>query len=1026
MALVCVAAGPTAAPQRPAAPAVQPLAPAPLTFLSDPDLPPARLPFRSYGGAEGLTNLVVRRLAQDAVGFLWVATEDGLFRYDGQRFQRFGLEEGLPASWITALATPPSGGVWVGTPQGVARLVEDRFVGVGREVGLPAAGCNDLAVDGAGRLWVALTAGLFVGGGGAPFALAPGWSGGEATALEIGAAGDEIWAAQGGRVGRLRPPLGWSFAELAPRWGEAVEELTADAGGTLWVQSARHLFALVPGASAFMDLTGELPRVSSRGFIARDRSGRLWVPTDEGISFRERGRWVSLGAASGLPTDWSRCIMEDREGSIWVGSLGLHRLIGRGMWASWTRAEGLRSDVIWCVYRDRKGQLWVGADKGLMRATRTGWRVLPGTEETVVRSVWEAADGMLWLGCVPAEVRRFDPRTGAIVRFGRQEGVTGRRVLSVRGDRRGELWAATDGAGLLRFVPATGSFAREDAPEGTPNESFRCLLEDRQGRLWATGEQGLLCREAGRWQRFTRRDGLLRDHVAYLTETASGELWIAYFESLGIARLRVIDGGLEVRERRDRDSGLASNKIYLLGEDSGGRLWVGSGNGVDLQTPAGVLHFSQGDGLAGNDCDAMAFLAEPAGHVFIGTSSGLSFFHGSPEPQGGEPPRACLLSARLGDRPRRLHQAAPLVVPHDENTFEVSFSGLSFVNEDHVQHEVRLLGIEPEWRRSHLREARYTHLPPGAYGFEVRARLGEGEWSRPAAFAFVVSDPWWGTWPARVLGVLLLAGAIVLVVRMRIHRLRRRTGELETIVAARTRELAEANRELSEASVTDPLTGSKNRRFLTLSLPEEVARIERTYRGHRAQGLAGAPRSIDLLFLLVDIDHFKEVNDRFGHEAGDRLLQLARERLTRAARSSDTVVRWGGEEFLVVARGCEPDEAPVLAERIRTMVGDDPFDLGGGRSVRRSCSLGFAALPFLITAPELFSWEDVVNLADCCLYAAKRSGRNAWVGVVATATGAATDAAWRDRILHELPQAIAGGEAALLTSLPSGTAVHWE
>jgi diguanylate cyclase (GGDEF)-like protein len=143
---------------------------------------------------------------------------------------------------------------------------------------------------------------------------------------------------------------------------------------------------------------------------------------------------------------------------------------------------------------------------------------------------------------------------------------------------------------------------------------------------------------------------------------------------------------------------------------------------------------------------------------------------------------------------------------------------------------------------------------------------------------------------------------------------------------------------------------------------------------------------------MIDIDHFKEVNDRYGHAAGDRVLAQFRGILDAAIRESDTPVRWGGEEFLVIARFANSDFAMVVAERIREMVEQHVFDLGDGQTIRRTCSIGFAIYPVFNWAPQRFNWEDAVCIADQCLYMAKRTGRNRWIGARCTEKVASSEA----------------------------------
>jgi diguanylate cyclase (GGDEF)-like protein len=116
-----------------------------------------------------------------------------------------------------------------------------------------------------------------------------------------------------------------------------------------------------------------------------------------------------------------------------------------------------------------------------------------------------------------------------------------------------------------------------------------------------------------------------------------------------------------------------------------------------------------------------------------------------------------------------------------------------------------------------------------------------------------------------------------------------------------------------------------------------------------------------------------------------------RDLLLNVCRKSDTIIRWGGDEFLVVGRNLDQGCAERLAERIRSAVAEHVFDLGTGEDTKLSCSIGLAYYPFLRTAPTLISWEQVVTIADQALYLAKSGGRNAWISISSTAKTPADD-----------------------------------
>jgi diguanylate cyclase (GGDEF)-like protein len=140
----------------------------------------------------------------------------------------------------------------------------------------------------------------------------------------------------------------------------------------------------------------------------------------------------------------------------------------------------------------------------------------------------------------------------------------------------------------------------------------------------------------------------------------------------------------------------------------------------------------------------------------------------------------------------------------------------------------------------------------------------------------------------------------------------------------------------------------------------------------------------DLVFIMVDVDFFKQVNDLYGHPAGDRLLQLVAQRLSTVVRKSDVLVRWGGEEFLIMSRSTDTSGTPAFCSRVLEIMASAPFDLGHGISVRKTCSVGWAAYPWCRTAYEAICAEESIALADAALYRAKAMGRNQGVGVVAS------------------------------------------
>lgn len=205
------------------------------------------------------------------------------------------------------------------------------------------------------------------------------------------------------------------------------------------------------------------------------------------------------------------------------------------------------------------------------------------------------------------------------------------------------------------------------------------------------------------------------------------------------------------------------------------------------------------------------------------------------------------------------------------------------------------------------------------------------------------------------------------------------SANLERLVDERTTELNEKNEALTEAlttleqmSLNDQLTGVHNRHFLQKFIPQELAKLKREQASTINESLG---------FLMIDIDYFKKVNDTYGHDAGDKVLIKFSNILANCCRESDWLVRWGGEEFVIVARGQSIDDLELLAERIRKNVEMHIFDIGCSQTINCSCSIGITSFPFIKNQFELLTWEQTLNFSDLALYLAKNNGRNTWVSL---------------------------------------------
>lgn len=198
---------------------------------------------------------------------------------------------------------------------------------------------------------------------------------------------------------------------------------------------------------------------------------------------------------------------------------------------------------------------------------------------------------------------------------------------------------------------------------------------------------------------------------------------------------------------------------------------------------------------------------------------------------------------------------------------------------------------------------------------------------------------------------------------------------------AQARQLEEVNRELADSALSDALTGLRNRRFLRVYLDHNGNDATPA----RADDRRRTGDTTILTYFMFDLDHFKQVNDRHGHDVGDSVLIEIARRLRQTVRRHDAALRWGGEEFLLVARGLSDDGAVAMAQRILQAIAGQPIAIGQRQPLWMSASLGYTRWPW-VSAPERFQgasdYQWPVGLADAAAYLAKLAGRNRAYGVL--------------------------------------------
>ena len=927
---------------------------------------------RSYGQADGLANLTVTALAQDGDGYLWAGTQNGLYRFDGERFHRVDTQTRLVD--IVALVSDPRGGLWVGTGNGLYRWKPEGVERLSPPAGQPLflTGTADLAVDANGTILFISESRLYE--------LRPradGSSREAAEALDQGEGpgpsltgiavdrGGTVWLACGTglcrRNGRQLERMAFSNRD-APDQGWTGIRAARD--GTLWLRNARSLARYFPATGALVDqhLPSPVATISSLSPpIAEDAAGRIltggvdslgrWAPE------RSPSAWQFFDRQHGMPPGGRFIsVFVDREGEVWLSRAGsgLSRWSGYGRWEHWTRADGLPHDVVWTVARDNDGVLHAATSSGVAK--------------------------------FDAQARRFDANPETL----------GLHITTLLGDTNGRVWATTTEGALLRREPASRHYLKA-APDA--GQIFR-LLQRPDGKLWFAGQDGVGWWPDASSQRLPLRGRVLatRDvQAADLCAGPGGDLWAAtdsgllrisadgqvtpaggselrgYVASIACAR----DGSLyasndhgrlflvrpDATPPRSEDITpplLAERTFIALLEDRRGWLWANTDAGVAVWNGRQWRLLDQSQGLIWNDTSGPGLFEDGDGTVWISTSQGLSHLLTPPDIFAPTLPALRISGILHGGQP--LSQAGPLRLKWSRAAaLEVAVESPSYRDRPIQAFEHRLVGFDDRWQPTGGSVIRYAGLPAGSYTLQARLvdqQLGS---SSPAVeLRLEIAPPWWETWTFRLLSGALLAALAYAVHLWRLRSARERERELAGLVAERTRELEASREELRERATKDGLTGAWNRRTVLEMLEHDVERSARDEQ--------------PLTVVLADIDHFKRINDELGHPAGDEVLRQFVARLRAVVRPYDAIGRYGGEEFVVLLRGLNidtPDDR-VRVEAIRAAIAEGPMMLGHGMQREVTCSFGAACA----RAGSSATPEDLIREADEALYRAKRAGRN--------------------------------------------------
>lgn len=965
--------------------------------------------FDSISTTSGLPHSVTTSVVQDKRGLIWVGTMGGLVRYDGQQTQVFdarkGVPQGLPDAYVRCLMALPDGGLLIGTNAGGVVQFNphnNRFkawpVGPG---GSSSGKIYAMASDHQGGVWIATDNGLDhldLNSGKMHPVDGQGLTAGRNFSVFQDREGS-LWLGNNqGLVVRRYTSKRFDPVRLADPAINAVVRsalwaIHEDSAGRLWLGSVdkgavyrdeQGHWQGVPGYFSH-EAGSQWPTVRA---IMNGADDSVWLATDgygvihyhAGASHSRRIRH-DPAVPSSLPGDTVRALLQDRTGNIWLATnLGLAvmnpaKRVAFALLPSPSHVNALSSSNVHDVFVDSRDRIWLGLDSGridvidLAAGTTRHLRLQGRQSHRDVLAFAEMPDGAIWIGS--EGVARIDPDSMRIT-VSLLPRLDDKPVLSMARDRTRVLIGTYEGLFRYDLQAHTLEQIQHDPndPGSLVNDTVRHISRVN-GKWWYSTARGISIAGSSRASHGFRNlvhgtgkpASLPQDYAGGITQDKSGRTWISTFGGLAEANPAESPGKLRQFRIFTTDDGLSSNKVNTTISDHNGMIWVSLSNGISMLNPdtGAVQTLGQRDGLAVNSYVNIAAAKTRNGELLFGGLGGLTIIR----PDLAKPATEDMLLAvthavvqgkelAYGNLPIKGDTIA--IGAHARN-MRLDFGLLDYRDNRQTRYSYRMDGLDTAWTTltpGGIASAVYTNLPHGDYTLILRAQTHGMYPRRIESRLHVTVEPlWYESLAARLAGIALLLALIVGLVYLRTWVLHKRARELQAQIDDSTRELREANARLDRLAGTDGLTGVYNRRrFLELV----SARLRR------------APDQ-DACMALLDLDHFKNVNDTYGHMAGDQVLRITTAIIRKHTRSSDLIGRFGGEELMICMPGTRIEDARKIAERIREALAETLIH-HQQQEIQTTISIGLAA-----RKPNE-SIEQWLTHTDSALYRAKRNGRN--------------------------------------------------
>ena len=957
--------------------------------------------YKFYNTSNGLPQNSANSFSQNSKGFMYIATQEGFVKFDGIKMDTFDTTNvsRLNSDLVRKVIVDNNDNIFVATDKGLkyyavtGELIEN-FTGPGK---INNSDVSDISLSADGILYGVINGrGIF-----------------------------RIKICNPGTVHFFTPENGKISTGN-------INSIKVFRDGQVFAASRYGLFYLKN--NKFVKISGNSDSFSS---VARDSNRNIWATGTKGLYRIRQNRIVQhIGKDQGLPFKYLSAIFIDSSDTIWFGSsvngIGTYR---NGKFDSINKAGNTRFRNIMSIYEDNEKNIWIGTAIDGFSIIKEGCIVSSKLKDHLILGITHDTSGNIWANSLGKGAVKLTPDGKEHL----INDVIGLDLFTILGDSNNRVWVSSRNRGIFiskdgeHFTYVKNYFS---SPDDFPLNSS-VFFEDSRKTVWTNDrdKKSTVFKFFGN----TMKNYLLpvkNATVSDIVENSSGEILVGtrqngifrfdqvtgrfvkikdiyhskffvhnmYFDSKNRLWISTHNNGILVYIDGDIinlkiENGLFDDNIHSIVEDKQHNFWFTTNKGIFTINSKEVKNFLSGDrtkvnptilnesdGMPSRECNGgvkPSTMVSDNGNIWVPTIQGIVEIN--PLSAGKINAVAPLSFTWLVidndyKNKKRIFNTETINLAPKTKSLEIHYSSPAFSNPDNILFDYSL-NSEHVVMGSKRKFASFNNLDPGTYKFMITAYTNNQKYSTYAKneLTFNIKTPIYLTENFRYASIALGILIFTLFFMMNKRVVRKREDEMLRTINEKTFELQLINKELQEAVVKDPLTGLKNRRFMYEFEENKIlAFIDSKERStHLLENRQESYRKESVYaILMLDIDYFKRVNDLYGHTTGDMVLVDFSKILKGAVRTDDIVIRWGGEEFLVLLKNIKRDKAMEIAEKIRKSIEKFPFRTENGRTIWITSSVGLTFVPFFDHAPNLVNLDNIISITDLALYNSKNKGRD--------------------------------------------------